>query len=427
VQELIYSSHFPELTHYAFRFPAKFHPGVARALLHEYGARLGWTLDPFCGSGTLLVEARVASMNAVGSDIDPLAVFVSRAKTQRYRPSSLRRYWERLSDKLARVERSADTYEQLQFLDISDADYFQEISNAGLEIPPIPNLFHWFRRYVIVDLANILRTIMSTEMPRKYRDFFLLCFAAIIRASSNADPVPVSGLEVTAYMRKRDAEGRIVNPFELFRKAVSRNLTGATEFWEVSDPRSSIQVRQVDATKLAAHFRRTFDSVITSPPYHSAVDYYRRHQLEMFWLGLTNTQAERLKLLPQYIGRPRVRKGDHFATKPLSTPMAQAWEQAIRARNPARAVAFRHYVNAMIATLNQLANRVRPGGRLVMVVGHSTWNGEEIPTTDLMRELAQPAFRLDHVLSYGIKNRYMSYSRHNGANIDREYVLVFNR
>jgi hypothetical protein len=48
------------------------------------------------------------------------------------------------------------------------------------------------------------------------------------------------------------------------------------------------------------------DCVITSPPYLTAVNYYRRHQLEMFWLGLTHTTAERLELMPRYLGRDRV-------------------------------------------------------------------------------------------------------------------------
>jgi len=72
------------LTHYLFRFPAKFHPPVARALVNGYTKPGDRVLDPFCGSGSLLVEAAVAGRNAIGTDVDPLAVFVSRAKTRVY-------------------------------------------------------------------------------------------------------------------------------------------------------------------------------------------------------------------------------------------------------------------------------------------------------------------------------------------------------
>jgi hypothetical protein len=61
-----------------------------------------------------------------------------------------------------------------------------------------------------------------------------------------------------------------------------------------------------------------------------------------------------------------------------------------------------------------------------MVVGHSTWNGQEIPTAELFEELAAP-LNLEEVLHYPVKNRYMSYSRRNNANIDREYVLILRK
>src|SRR5262249_55559426 len=71
---------FDQLTHYLFRYPAKFHPPVARALLERYSEPGDTVLDPFCGSGTLLVEALVSDRSSVGIDVDPVATLVSRAK-----------------------------------------------------------------------------------------------------------------------------------------------------------------------------------------------------------------------------------------------------------------------------------------------------------------------------------------------------------
>jgi hypothetical protein len=74
-----------------------------------------------------------------------------------------------------------------------------------------------------------------------------------------------------------------------------------------------------------------------------------------------------------------------------------------------------------------LSTRVRTNGVALLVVGHSTWNKAEIPTTALFRELAGDSFSLEQVLTYPVKNRYMSYDRRNSASIDREYVLVMRR
>ena len=92
-----------------------------------------------------------------------------------------------------------------------------------------------------------------------------------------------------------------------------------------------------------------------------------------------------------------------------------------------RAGAFRHYAVSMKLVFDQLAKVLKDERPLVMVVGNSKWNGAEIPSLELFSELAEPQFKLIDHLWYPIKNRYMSYSRRNGANIDREHVLVMHK
>src|SRR5260370_41643913 len=87
-------------THYLFRFPAKFHPPVIRCLIDRYTKEGDRILDPFCGSGTLLVEALASGRDAVGIDIDPLARFVSRVKSRPIDPDELESAFEQLSDLL---------------------------------------------------------------------------------------------------------------------------------------------------------------------------------------------------------------------------------------------------------------------------------------------------------------------------------------
>lgn len=108
-------------------------------------------------------------------------------------------------------------------------------------------------------------------------------------------------------------------------------------------------------------------------------------------------------------------------------PLAAKWEKKIRAEHPKRAGDFRHYVTAMSRVFDQLAPRMSSGSPAVFVVGKSQWNGDVIPTERLFTEMSADQFALDEVLSYPIKNRYMSYTRHNQASIDREYVVVLRR
>ena len=417
------------LTHYLFRYPAKFHPPVVAELIARYTEPGDLILDPFVGSGTLLIEAMLCQRRAIGVDVDPVAISVALAKTRRYDLQEVRNTLEQIMERLSAMERSSEHYQEFMHSDIS-LDELHEICIAeALEIPNIPNLYHWFRRYVLVDLARIKKII--TEVPPKGRtdQLFQVVFASIIRHSSNADPIPVSGLEYTSHMRRRDFAGRVINPFALIRSASKKALT-AVEEWTGALPDSVPEPLAVRATALSLpdEIPEKVDAVITSPPYHNAVDYYRRHQLEMFWLGHTISQSERLALLPDYIGRPKIAMSNPLLSEPWHpSALADEWERKIREQHTERAGDFRHYVQSMTRVFQQLADRVAPGGPAIFVLGQSRWNGEQIPTEELIAELAQPYFSLQEVLNYPVKNRYMSYSRHNEASIDKEYVLVLHR
>lgn len=418
----------PRLTHYLFRFPAKFHPPVAHKLLREYTDSNDTVLDPFCGSGTLLVSAAMEGRDAIGSDLDPMAVFASTVKTTRLEPRKLRRSWARLRSAVESCARTNLEYQERQFNDLSVDEFRKAVARGHLWIPKIPNLHHWFRKYVIVDLSHIRAQISKTGIPTQHKDFFLLMFASTIRAVSNADPVPVSGLEVTAHMRRKEAKGRTVNPFACFLRTTERGLNAMAELWERTPVRSNVTVLRADATGLTAVLGRKVDTVITSPPYHNAVDYYRRHQLEMYWLGLTRDHTARLALLPKYIGRATVRVRDPRLRRAKELgPTASRWHGRIAALSRNRANAFLHYVVSIADAFHQLGEAVRADGRVVLVVGHSQWNGYEIPTTALFSELADRQFSLVEQLWYPLKNRYMSYGRRNGADIREEFVLVFRR
>ena len=419
-----YGREFAKLTHYVFRYPAKFHPPVVRQLIEEYSGRGERILDPFCGSGTLLVEAAVAGRHARGTDVDPVAVFVSNVKTRRYNIGQLRRSAEAVLGSLERYERPEREYAERQHVDLGVDEAVRE--RDGLWMPCIPRIEHWFRRYVLVDLARILNSIEQLRVPESHRAFLRLCFASIIRASSNADPVPVSGLEVTSHMRRRDEAGRVVNPFRLLRIAVKKALDAAEEYNGLADREVVVSASIADATRLRR--RKGIDVVITSPPYHNAVDYYRRHTLEMYWLGFTQRHEERLMLKQNYIGATRVRKGHPFLNGGNGLPVGAAeWERRIREVSVVRADSFRHYGESMQRVFSCLFGMLRPGGRAVFVIGKSAWNGIDLPSTELFAEISGKRFRLVEHLWYPVKNRYMSYERHNGANINREDVLVFER
>ncbi len=71
------------LTHWIYPYKGKFHPQMIRALINIIGLKSGDTLfEPFCGSGTAILEANLLGVNCVGIDISPLCVIQTRVKTE---------------------------------------------------------------------------------------------------------------------------------------------------------------------------------------------------------------------------------------------------------------------------------------------------------------------------------------------------------
>jgi tRNA G10 N-methylase Trm11 len=419
---------FDDVTHYLFRYPAKFHPPVARHLIEQFSQAGETVLDPFCGSGTLLVEASIAGRKSVGTDIDPVAILASRVKSSRLRPASFDETASRLLTNLKPYRRSDAEYERRQFEDYDDASLKAQLTRNQLALPDIPRMTHWFRRYVAFDLAVIKRSILLLrDVSAPVRDALLLCFASTVRRASNADPVPVSGLEVTAHMKKIDAKGRTINPFAIFETELRKARVAFEAFWKKAQPGTSGRALQADACRLTRKLKGSVAAVITSPPYHGAVDYYRRHTLETYWLDYASSLDERLELLPRYIGRAKVPQTHEYADTEAAAPYLLSWEKRMRREDPRRADALKHYALSMQKALTEIAQFLEPEAPAVFVVGNSRWKGDEIDTSELLSELAKTLFTVRDRYWYPIKNRYMSYSRHNGASIAQEHVLVLER
>ena len=69
------------LTHSLHPYPAKFPPQLPHAILEKFGVVGQTVLDPFCGSGTTLVEARIMGFNAIGVDVNGLSSLLSKVKS----------------------------------------------------------------------------------------------------------------------------------------------------------------------------------------------------------------------------------------------------------------------------------------------------------------------------------------------------------
>src|SRR3989344_2905567 len=80
-----------EFTHGLHTYPAMMIPQIARRLIYLYGKEAKTLLDPFCGSGTSLVESSLIPTikEAYGFDLNPLAILISKVKSTPINTESL--------------------------------------------------------------------------------------------------------------------------------------------------------------------------------------------------------------------------------------------------------------------------------------------------------------------------------------------------
>ena len=421
-----------EYTHQLFRFPAKFHPPVVRWALGTFGRRGSIVLDPFTGSGTVQVEALLRGINSVGIDIDPLACLIAQVKSTPIDPKELQKSLVRIEIILTPFLQAHAEQENVAGADMTVEQFERE--STDVTIPPLPNIFHWFRRYVIIDLARILGAIEQAELEEPVSRFFRACAAAIIRRVSNADPDPVSGLEVTKVQIERNKK-RTIKVFNEFFSKVRREILQMGMMWEalhtVNQASNAIahvvrgDILSIEHLLMNLSVAQDgFPLVVTSPPYCRSVNYSRRHRLEMFWLGLVENADEHVELAHLYIGRRYVRVNDwteqsDFGIKDLDDTLRQ-----IADRDPHKSRTVHHYFSFMSKSFRFLRFVMTKRGTMVCVIGDSVCCGVSIATADFIAKIATEHFELRNRFSYAVRNHHMQYGLWNGDGIKKEHVLV---
>jgi DNA modification methylase len=421
--------------HNLVRFPAKLHPPFVKWAIERYTKPGSIVLDPFCGCGTVVLEATLKGRRAVGFDVDPYSAYIADAKCNPPSKKAFDAVVTRLKNSLADLQRTAHTYERLEKEDITRDYYRTQIEPH--RVPAIPNISHWFKHYIIVDLLNIWSKIGDRRDPPRLKRYVRTAFASILRLCSNADPDTLSGLEVTKRMRLWMRRGRHINPIAIFSNRLGRNSDPILEkYWtqaKTVEQRYAARIRNSSALDGRSYrgYQTKIDAIITSPPYCSAVEYQRRHTLEHYWLGFLRSESGIPVMRKRYIGRRNYVNGDvgelmgalpKGVRDKLTGYLGPLLEEK---RSRTRAIVS--YFVEMAQWLRLALDQLKPRGHLVLVVGDSTVKGRPVRTGELLADLAPAGLRLTSHFSYVLRNRSMQYSRWNHADVTAEQVMVFTK
>lgn len=265
------------LTHGIHPYPAKFPPQIPARLIELLTQPGDVVLDPFCGSGTTLVEALRLNRDTVGTDVNPVAVLATEAKT-----TSLDTIAElALGDLEQTVESDLGRERGEPFL------FSKPLAAPGLTSPPsIPNLERWFSPVAIKEIGLLLDRIEGLRLESA-RTVARAVLSAILVGVSNQDS------ETRYVVRPKGlATGDVLASF--LRKL--REVRGSLLAFRNASSLRRARVFLADARKLPAEQVGPVDAVVTSPPYANAFDYHLYHRHRMYWLGYDPGELRRLEI-----------------------------------------------------------------------------------------------------------------------------------
>lgn len=398
-----------ELTHCYHDYPARMIPQVAEKLLREFAAGARLLFDPYCGTGTSLVEGMVKGVDVIGTDLNPLARLIARAKT---------------------------STPDIHLIDRRLTEFYKFLyrGRAGSPVPEsiagISRLEFWFKPEVTAKLAKIKAFIEQLD-DGAVRLFFQVAFSETVRESSNT-----RNEEFKLYRYEAERLERF-NPdvFEIMLAKLGRNREGLINFLSAvgklgREPVVKIYdfdtVVGVPADKVAAS---SVDVVITSPPYgdsHTTVAYGQYSRLSAAWLGLSEPASVDNRLM-----------GGKGGGQPPRLPSARLEEalSIIESSDPRRAREVAGFYADLFNSISRVAGLVRAGGHACYVVGNRTVKGVMLPTGEAVRDFFELS-GLEHVDTFyrSIPNKRMP-SRNSPTNtagavestMTREHVVVMRR
>lgn len=398
-----------EMVHGIHTYPAMMIYPISRNILNivKKYKKIESILDPFSGSGTVLVEGILAGIkNVYGNDLNPLARLLTKVKTTKLDMELLKICSDSLKESLAQ---SYDVYNRFIYeintyfsedlkMDLTSKDgwgcdapkYIRDYYNdndINLNIPNFKNIGFWFKPRVILELEIIKEEIMKTNNV-DMKDFFLVAFSETIRLVSNRR----NGEFKMYRMPPMKVEKFNPDVKKEFFNILDRNINKYIKYNEKlikNNPDCNVNIYDDDASKLTQIPDNSIDIVITSPPYgdsKTTVAYGEFSRLSLQWLNLYGVDESKIKSIDkELMGGKKYNNG--FDNDINSNTLKESLEKISKVDIKRAGDVYSFYYD-LDKIIKKIAEKMKKDSYQFWVVGNRTVKGENLKTDIIIRELA---------------------------------------
>ncbi|MBE7529389.1 MAG: DNA methyltransferase [Chloroflexi bacterium] len=370
-----------------YRFVLSFPPHLVRDYLRDFNLNGNdLVLDPFCGTGTTLVEARLNQMRAIGIEANPFPHFASTVKVDwRIAPTELLAFIEEISEK------------SIQTLAAQGVDDFSLTADPKIPLRQLPVQAKQALIANSISPLPLHKSLILLEHLQQNRtspacQYGLLALGnALVNHIGNLK----FGPEVGVGKPKVD-----VPVVAVWKREAQKMVADLQTVQEREYPETAVYLGDArNVSQILAP--RSVDAVITSPPYPNEKDYTRTTRLESVILGFFTDMAQ-LRLHKQRLLRSNTRgvyvvddDDQWIAANPRIQKLAESIEQRRIALGKTSgfeklyARVTRLYFGGMARHLAELTAVLKPGAQLAYVVGdQASYLQVLIKTGELLAEIA---------------------------------------
>lgn len=390
-------------------FPARMGPDLAVARLKRL-KRPSIVLDPMAGSGTVLRHAAEFGHQAVGRDLDPLAILMARVWTTPVDQDEVGRQYR----DLFRTAKALDPEAPLPWID-DDPETAEFVR-------------YWFadrQRNNLRRIASALYSISSRRYgPRKAAavDVLRLALSRIIVTKDSGASLARDASHSRPHRVGDETSYDVFSGFE-------RSVAQLCERLTTQRPPGRVTLARGDARAMRDIEGESIDVVLSSPPYLNAIDYMRGHRLALVWLGYGLAELRGIRATS--IGTERGPDRPHSAG--TFDAILDALGRVDLLPNSEQGMISR-YAEDMYRLMSELSRVLKPDGRIVLVVGNSCIRKVFVSNSDGFAEAGRMVgMRVSHRTERELptRKRYLPMPTRKddplGERMRTETVLTFKR